>query len=226
MGDTRGSYDRIATSYKDQFERELDEKPFDREFLNRAAREFPPGSGVIDLGCGPGHIGRYLAGRRLRVIGIDVSSGMLRQAALDTGGGVCIQADMRALPVRDASVGGVVAFYSLIHIPPDELARAVTEIVRVMAAGGCACLAVHTTQPPERASSAERIPGGGIRIDEMLSQPVDLDFYFYDVGILTELLKGAGLEVVWAQEREPYPAPVEVQSRRAYVLARKPSRRR
>jgi SAM-dependent methyltransferase len=129
---------------------------------------------------------------------------------------------MRALPLRAGSVEGVAAFYSLIHVPPDELAGAVAEIARVVVPGGWVGIAVHSTHPPERASTAEPIPGGGLRLKEMLSEPVDLDFWFYGLERLTGLLRAAGLEIAWSQEREPYP-DVEVQTRRSYVLAKSPA---
>ena len=219
MGDARGSYDRIAGAYKAQFDRELDGKPFDREFLDRFASEMKEGSVLIDLGCGPGQIGRRLSGHGLQVVGVDLSVEMLRAASGGTA--ALVQADMRAVPTRAGSVEGVVAFYSLIHIPPDELEAAISEIARVVRVGGLAGIAVHATQPPGRAATAEPIAGGGLRIGEMLSQPVDLDFYFYGLEQVTGLLEASGLEILWAQEREPYPEGVEVQTRRAYVLARK-----
>ena len=229
MGDTRDSYDRVARTYKEQFEHELDEKPFDRDFLDRFAAGLPAGSTVIDAGCGPGQIGRYLAAHSVQVVGVDLSLEMLRQAS--SGKHLCAvaQADMRRLPLRDASVQGLVAFYSLIHIPPDDLEVALAEMGRAVAPGGHVGVAVHATQPPERAtaaSPADPIPGGGLRIAEMLSQPVDLEFYFYDLARLTGLLEAAGFEILWAQERDPYPGGVEVQTRRAYALARKAAARR
>jgi hypothetical protein len=48
-----------------------------------------------------------------------------------------------------------------------------------------------------------------------------LDFQFFRPEEMAEFLRGAGFEVEEIVEREPYPE-VEHQSRRCYVLARKP----
>ncbi|HET6915939.1 MAG TPA: class I SAM-dependent methyltransferase [Acidimicrobiales bacterium] len=221
MGRTRASYDVIARDYKDRFEHELDEKPFDREFLGRFAENLPAGSVVVDLGCGPGQIGRHLSGLGLGVIGVDLSLEMLRQNPAGAATAGLAQADMRTLPFRNASVAGVVAFYSLIHIKPEELAGTVAETGRVVAPGGWAGFAAHATPPPERVATAESLPGGGIRITEMLSQPVDLDFYFYDLGRLGDVLHAGSFKIVWEHERDAYRDGMEAQTRRAYILARR-----
>lgn len=225
---TRGSYDRIAASYNERFRAELDDKPFDREFLDRVASlagaTGAPRDGrlFVDLGCGPGQIGRHLAGRGLSVVGIDLSMQMLRQARTGAGVAMLAEADIRLLPLREASVAGLVAFYSLIHIPPDDLPGAFAEMARILRRGGVAGMAVHATQPAERAESARPLAGGGLRIEEMLCRQVAIDFYFYDADRLAALLEAAGLDVLWAQERDPYDPSTEVQTRRAYLIASKP----
>ena len=75
--DLERSYDRLAETYATRISGELAHKPFDRELLDRFAeltRDLGP---VLDLGCGPGHVASYLAGRGLDVTGIDLSSGMV-----------------------------------------------------------------------------------------------------------------------------------------------------
>ena len=46
-------------------------------------------------------------------------------------------ATLRALPVADAALGGLLAWYSLIHTPPAELPTAVDEFARVSAPALC-----------------------------------------------------------------------------------------
>ena len=79
--DTQDSYDRIADEYARQIYGELAGKPLDREVLDRFAARLRGRGVVCDIGCGPGQIGRYLADRGLDVVGVDLSPGMLAQAA-------------------------------------------------------------------------------------------------------------------------------------------------
>ena len=66
---TRRSYDAVAARYSREIGGELAGKPADLALLDRAAAA---GSGgiVADVGCGPGQVGAYLAGRGARVVGI------------------------------------------------------------------------------------------------------------------------------------------------------------
>ena len=57
----------------------------------------PPGGVVADLGCGPAVDGARLASKGCRVVGVDISAGMLRIAAEGLDGRV-VQADLRDLP--------------------------------------------------------------------------------------------------------------------------------
>ena len=153
--ETRRSYDRVAPAYREHFARELEHKPFDRTFLDSVAALIDGAEWLIDLGSGPGQIGAYLAARGARVLSVDLSLAMLREAAALVPGGNRVQADMRALPFAASSVGGIVAFYSLIHIPPDELAATFNELHRVLRLGGHVALTTHVTSPPDRGAARQ-----------------------------------------------------------------------
>jgi SAM-dependent methyltransferase len=76
----QNSYDRVAQEYAKQFYDELDSKPFDRKMLDWFIEKVDGLGTICDLGCGCGHIANYLHNRSLEVCGIDLSSGMLKQA--------------------------------------------------------------------------------------------------------------------------------------------------
>jgi len=88
---------------------------------------------ICDLGCGPGHVARFLRDRGADVCGIDLSPEMVRQAALLHSDINFTQGDMLRLDrVSDASFGGVAAFYSVIHIPRPAVVGALAEALAVM----------------------------------------------------------------------------------------------
>ena len=208
--DTQTSYDRIAGEYARQIYGELAGKPFDRAILDRFAGRLRGRGVVCDMGCGPGQIGRYLADRGLPVVGVDLSPGMLAQAAALNPDITFHVGDMRALAEPDGAWAGIAAFYSIIHIPPGEVVTALAEMGRVLQPDGLLLLAFHLGDEV-------------VRSEEMMGQSVALDFWFYTPGQMSDWLGQAGYTVEEIIEREPYAPEVEHQSRRAYVLARKES---
>ncbi len=68
----RAAYDAIARAYDAQLGDELERKPLDRALLSAIAELAGEGT-LADVGCGPGHVTRFLAARHTGVIGIDLS---------------------------------------------------------------------------------------------------------------------------------------------------------
>ena len=206
--ETQTSYDRIADEYARQIYGELAGKPLDRAILDRFAERLRGRGVVCDMGCGPGQIGRYLADRGLLVVGVDLSPGMVAQAAALNPDVAFRVGDMTALDEPDGAWAGIAAFYSIIHVPPGEIVAALTEMRRVLQPDGLLLLAFH-------------IGDEVVRSEELMGQAVALDFWFYTPEQMRRWLGEAGYGVEEIIEREPYAPDVEHQSRRAYVLARK-----
>src|SRR5262249_38766728 len=127
-GDVQASYDRVADEYVARIARELEHKPLDRQLLDGFAEWVRAIGPVCDLGCGPGHVARYLRDRRVDVSGIDLSPVMAEAAGRLNLGIEFAQGDMRSLPVGDGVLGGIDAFYSVIHVPRPEVAAALVEM--------------------------------------------------------------------------------------------------
>ena len=202
---TRDSYDAVATAYADRFLGELAHKPLDRMLLDLLAADCQ--GPIADVGCGPGHVTRYLHDRGATVLGLDLSPRMV-EIASRTHPGIDFQvADMRSLPA-DQAWGGIVALYSIIHIPPAELSTVFAEFHRALGPGGLAILSFHL--------------GSELRhLDEFLERPVSLDFQFYERSAVEKELTTAGFILDAYLERRAYPQ--EVDTTRSYVLARRPS---
>lgn len=208
---TRDSYDRVAERYAAEVGGELAHKPLDRSLLDAFAEL--TGTGVLlDVGCGPGHVAAYLAGRGAQAIGVDLSPAMCAVARRDAAV-PAVAADMTALPFRDGTVAGVVSLYAVIHL--DEAARsaAYREFARVLRPAGQALIAFHT-------SDAETPTGGAITRNDWWDQPVDLTFRFLDPDQEVRALRQAGLHPVGRLDREPVPG-LEHPSRRSYLLVRR-----
>jgi SAM-dependent methyltransferase len=203
----RTSYDRVAEEYTRRMFDELTHKPLDRKLLDRFASSIQGRGPVCDLGCGPGHVARYLHERQVNVFGIDISAGMVERARKLNPGIEFRQGDMLALDIEDEAWGGAVAFYSIINIPRDEVVTALRELNRVMRSGGLLLLAFH-------------IGEGLIHMGEWWGEQVSVDFNFFRPEEVEGYLREAGFVIEEVIERGPYEG-VEYASRRAYIFGRK-----
>jgi len=137
---TRTAYDTVAVEYAELLRTELARKPWDRavlaafaELVTAAAAAVGP---VLDVGCGPGRVTGHLHRLGLDVSGVDLSSEMIAVARRDHPDLRFDVGTMTALEHDDGSLGGLVAWYSIIHTPPEELTAVFGEFRRVLAPGG------------------------------------------------------------------------------------------
>jgi SAM-dependent methyltransferase len=205
-----GSYDRIARQYAEEFDDELSHRPLERALLGAlpelAGLDATPGV-VADLGAGPAHVARHLRDADVPAVAVDLAPAMAAVAhhrnQVPSAAG-----SLTALPLADGSLAAAVVFYAVIHLDDAGLAAAAGELARVLRPGGVALVSIHV--------------GDEVRhVDEWHGETVDLDFRFLQPDALRRTLMGKGLVVEATLEREPI-ADVEAQTRRAYVLARRP----
>jgi SAM-dependent methyltransferase len=100
--------------------------------------DFPPGSRVLDIGCGVGQQMSELMRRGYEVVGIDPDPELVargRDCGLDMH-----QAFAEHLPLPDASVDGVVC---KVVLPYTKSSVAMREIARVLKPGGIGRLCYH-----------------------------------------------------------------------------------
>jgi len=205
----REDYDRLAEEYARHIADELQYKPLDQQLLDRFAAELKGRGEICDMGCGPGHVARYLHERGAAVFGLDLSPGMLQEARKLNPGISFREGNMLALEIPDASLAGIAAFYAIVNIPKESLPSVFGEMVRVLRPRGLLLLAFHMGDEV-------------LREEELWGQQISMDFLMFPVGEIRRLLDAAGFTVEEVVEREPYAPEVEYQSRRAYIFARKP----
>jgi SAM-dependent methyltransferase len=204
----RENYDKLAKEYALHLFDELQHKPFDREVLTRFARHTKNRGAVCDLGCGPGHVTRFLSDHQASVFGVDVSPHMVAEARRLNPGLDFREGDMLALDLAPGSLAGIVAFYAIVNLPPEQLNLAFNEMFRALESDGLVLMAFHV---------GDEI----VHPDELWGVPLTMDFYLRQTATVCLGLEAAGFAVEEVAEREPYPE-VEYQSRRAYIFARKP----
>lgn len=204
---TRAGYDALSVEYAEFVRHAMEDEHLDRAMvLAFAALVRTSGTPtVIDVGCGPGHITDLLAGEGLLAAGIDLSPAMVTIAGARRPDLTFRTGSLLDLDEPDGRWGGVLAHYSIIHTPPDEMPRACAELARVLAPGGYALLAFQSGDDSLTCWAAfdHRVAPG----------------YRWATGAVVDLLASAGLTEVASLRVMPGPRQ---RFCAGYVLARKP----
>jgi SAM-dependent methyltransferase len=184
LDDIRTSYDTVAPSYAELVQ---DGPPFEADALDLFAKL--AGSGpVLDVGCGPGRVVGLLAERGLPVIGVDLSPGMIEVARRDHPDLDFRVGSMTELDLPDGELGGVVSWWSIIHLPREVVPQAFAEFHRVLASDGILLLGFHLGD-----ESTHKTSGYG-------GHPMNVHVHRWQPEGLTEIAVAAGFT--------PYPDPV------------------
>lgn len=156
----------------------------------RAILAWAQGTGgpILDVGCGPGQWTNLLHGAGLDVEGIDPVEAFLEDARARYPAARFRTGCAEDLGVPDGSLGGVLAWFSLIHTDPAAIDVALAALARSLRVGGS--LAIGFFDGPAR-------------------EPFDhavVTAYYWSVEALTEVVERAGMTVTDARTRHRPPA--------------------
>lgn len=208
---TRAGYDATAAEYASRFHRHLDDKPVELALLSAFAG-LVRASGdrtVVDVGCGTGATTAILHDHGVAVSGIDLSPNMIDQARRANPHLKFSVGSMTDLDLPDASVGGLCAWYSIIHVPDKGLPQVFSEFHRVLVAGGLLLLAFQVGDRPRRLTDAFGIA-------------VTLEFHRRAPAAVAGALEAAGFRVYLQTVREADDDGLET-TPQAFLIARKTS---
>ncbi len=147
MTEPQLGYDAMAETYA-QLLPEAFASPIERAAVDAFAdhvRDVGLGSTVVDVGCGVGHVAAHLTASGLTVTAVDPSAGMLDQARLAHPDLTFTTDDALLRSVDLSTVAGVLARYSLIHVPPDDVRLALRDWATRLRRGAVVLLAGQST---------------------------------------------------------------------------------
>jgi len=172
-------YDTMAARYLAWSD--LRPSPTRLRYLALALELIPPGSDVLDLGCGAGVPMTAALAEGRTVIGVDISETQLEMARRNVPGATFLQADMTTLTFEPASFDAVVAFYSLTHVPRDEQAQLLERIRAWLRPGGLFLASMGADDEP-----------GDVEPDWL---GVEMYFSHFGAKANRRLVEGAGLVI-------------------------------
>ena len=186
LSDTRWSYDADASGYAEKVRGLLGEKPFLRTSLALFAELVHSAGGgpVADIGCGPGYVTGHLRDLGVDVFGIDLSPEMIAIARRDYPDLSFAVGTMTDLDLTDNSVGGIVAFWSVIHVPDHAMPGVFNEFRRVLRPHGRLLVGFHVGDDTRHTS--EGYTGRPINVDSYHRQPREIEGWLRDAGFTIE----------------------------------------
>ncbi|MDG4831234.1 class I SAM-dependent methyltransferase [Solwaraspora sp. WMMD1047] len=188
----RDAHDVLSEWYAKNLAGLLESMPVERAMLDMFAElTLAVGVEVADVGCGTGRLLPYLAGRGLSPRGVDLSPGMIEVARRDNPGFGYEVADLRELPFEDASLAGVVCWFSLIYLAPDDRDRAFAELARVVRPGGYLVTAFKLGDGTLRRNGPSTALG------------VDFDRYWLSAREMEDRFAAAGLDLIFQGSTPP-----------------------
>lgn len=184
------AYGARAEEYVDAVGRMDHVDPADLDLVTGWARGLA--GPVLDVGCGPGQWTAHLAGFGVDINGIDPTPEFIEMARGSDSTARASTARYRvgsadALGVDDGSVGGVLAWYSLIHIEPARIGSVLAEFARGLRPGGGLALGFFT---------AEAVAP----FDHAIATA-----YHWPLGLMAEAVDAAGFTVTHTERRAVRP---------------------
>ncbi|HEX4222562.1 MAG TPA: class I SAM-dependent methyltransferase [Pseudonocardiaceae bacterium] len=207
LADTRTSYDTVATDYADLVRDAVADQLHLRTALRLLAEQVRAlGGGLVaDIGCGPGQFTAYLRELGVDAFGVDLSPAMVELARRDHPGLRFEIGSMTDPDLLDRPLAGVLAAWSLIHVPDEEVPAVLGHFHRALRPGGVLQVGFHAGDEVRR--KTEGYGGHPMRVDVHRRTPERM----------TGWLRAAGFDIEAQWLLNP-----DAPSRQAILFARRP----
>lgn len=188
LDDVRESYDRVADNYTHMVMTtgvgDIRTHPWLKASVDAFADTVRGLGPVLDVGCGPGTVTAYLAERGLDVSGVDLSPRMIENARRLHPRCRFEVASATELDLAEASLGGVLGWWSLFNLPREVLPQVLALFARALKPGGHFLTATHVGD------------GDALRTEAYGAVPVRWTTHKWQPPQLVALIERAGLRPV------------------------------
>lgn len=197
------TYDKIAGKYTRKYFNDLTDLPY----IDRFLKKLPSGARILDIGCGPGTFTKYLLEKGFNVEGIDLSEEMIKIAKVKVPKANFKLMDMRRISYPGNFFDGLLAAYSLIHIPTEEMIDTLRGFKKILKPNGSMMIIVQGGEPDKF-------------VNEPLKKGEKIFINFFTKERLSKLVAQAGFEIEY-QEEIPMRDSDSLSDRVIYTIARK-----
>jgi ubiquinone/menaquinone biosynthesis C-methylase UbiE len=205
------AYDMAADEYGSAIWNGLEGKQFDQLLLNWFASLIPDDDTVLEIGAGIGEVSGYLTFQGIKCLGTDISKKIIENNKKYYPQVQFEVQDYFHLNYEDFSFGGVVGYYAIVNYMLEEVKPIFEEVKRVLRSNGIFLFTIYTHERDDKSSA-----------DSFLSKEArGLDFYYYNVNDVKNILENIGFHIVDILIRYPY-KDIEFQCKRAYFIVKKP----
>jgi len=191
-------FDRYRATYRQDVDRSVRFSGQDSDFftdvkarllLDATARHLGPTErlDVLDVGCGVGVTDSFLEGRFGSLLGIDVSEGVVQEAAATNPWARYQSYDGGRIPLKDGEVDVAFAICVVHHVEPPDRVGFLRDVARVVTPGGLVAIFEHNPFNPLTRVAVNRCD-------------FDEGVVLARRGSTISMLRSAGLEVV----EDPY----------------------
>lgn len=138
----------------------------DRALLGELRDRLQSGDVVLDFGCGTGSASIRLAKSGFRVLGLDLSQALLRQARTRCAGKNCtfVAINGTTIPTRDRTLDAAITYGVFCYLPDDSRAAAVLSAIRRALRPGAPLLLI------EQARRARQVSDEGMKVQRTVAE--------------------------------------------------------
>ena len=147
------------------------------------------GDAILDVGCGAGHMSKYLIDKGMKVTGIDFSEELIKIAQQDVPAGDFFVMDLNDVSELNQTFDGILLQAVLLHIPKKEVVEKVKNILKLLKPGGYVYIAVKETKPDQEDEKIE--------VENDYGYDYERFFSYFTMDEMKNILKEVDLELVY-----------------------------